>query len=55
MIDNPVIDDERLLRLSEVENMTDFKKHLSMSKAKKAISPNASESDNLLDGRVQKL
>lgn len=26
MIDNPVIDDERLLRLSEVENMTGFKK-----------------------------
>ena len=26
MIENPAIDDERLLRLSEVENMTGFKK-----------------------------
>ena len=39
MIENPVIDDERFLTLSEVEYMTGFKKHLSSD----AVKPPTSE------------
>ena len=39
MIDNPVIDDERLLRLSEVENMTGFKKSFIYEQGEKGNFP----------------
>lgn len=39
MIDNPVTDDERLLRLSEVENMTGFKKSFIYEQGEKGNFP----------------
>ena len=39
MIDNPVIKDERLLRLSEVENMTGFKKSFIYEQGEKGNFP----------------
>ena len=39
MIENPVIDDERLLRLSEVENMTGFKKSFIYEQGEKGNFP----------------
>lgn len=39
MIDNPVIDDERLLRLSEVESMTGFKKSFIYEQGEKGNFP----------------
>ena len=39
MIDNPVIEDERLLRLSEVEYMTGFKKSFIYEQGEKGNFP----------------
>ena len=39
MIENPVIDTERLLRLSEVENMTGFKKSFIYEQGEKGNFP----------------
>lgn len=39
MIENPVTDDERLLRLSEVENMTGFKKSFIYEQGEKGNFP----------------
>ena len=39
MIESPVVDDERLLRLSEVENMTGFKKSFIYKQGEKGNFP----------------
>ena len=39
MIDNPVIEDERFLTLSEVENMTGFKKSFIYEQGEKGNFP----------------
>ena len=39
MIENPVTEDERLLRLSEVENMTGFKKSFIYEQGEKGNFP----------------